>query len=592
MRRLLLFILLLFPLVCTHAALPNDEPLPIDQAFQFAATAKDYQTALLMWKIAPGYYIYRERIKVVPTAQSRAAIGQPLFPRGIKKSFPSIGSFDVYQNHVAIPIPIIQSNQQAITLNVTYQGCANSGYCYPPATKQVTINLTGQYGIPISGKTLTTDITRRNQVNALLKQDRAARLLAQHNLWAILLGFFGFGLLISFTPCVLPMIPILSSIILGHKKMTHWHAFCLSLSYVFGMAITYAAAGVLFGFLGSTVQSIMQQPWLIASIAILFSAMALSLFGLYNIQIPEKIRSKFAHLSEHQKHGTYAGVFLMGVFSTLVLSPCVTPPLVGVLSYISQTGNAALGGGALFIMGIGMGIPLLIIGATSAKWLPKTGAWMNTVKNIMGILLLAVAILMMSRIIPEVITMLLWAALSIGTGIYLDALSSVKTSWQTVKKGIGLLFFIYGIILIIGAAMGYTDPLNPLPLNQQNVRIQHDFTPIKTVADVYRELAKPQNRAKPALLDFYADWCISCKVIDNTVFTNPTVQKALANYILLRANITANDKQDKALMQHFKVVAPPTILLFNDAHQELKSSRIVGEISVANFIKQLNNAKQ
>ena len=423
------------------------QPLSINQAFRFTATAKDYQTAILQWHVAPGYYLYRDRFKIRAIKPGTMRLAQPILPFGsIEKSFPPLGKFTVYDKSIYIIQPIMNSNKESITLQVSYQGCSKSGYCYPPTSKVVTVNLSDHYMVPVHGTAMDVppppekSHTLATTVNP---QTKIAQMLSTKNWWGIALGFFVFGVLISFTPCVLPMIPILSSIIVGQGKISHKRSFMLSLLYVLGMAITYAIAGVLFGFIGGSIQADFQQPWLISIFVVIFIAMALSLFGLYDLQLPESWRSKLAIISNHQKRGTIIGVILMGIFSTLILSPCVTPPLVGVLAYISQSGDAAIGGIALFIMGIGMGLPLLLIGAFGPKLIPHTGMWMVAVKNFMGVLMLAVAIWMLSRLIPDVVTMLLWGALVIGCGAALGALSSAVGHWKHVRKAVGLLLFIY-----------------------------------------------------------------------------------------------------------------------------------------------------
>ena len=346
-----LLILTFFSLVSFAHTTPQ-QPLSVNQAFRFTATAKDYQTAILQWQIAPGYYLYRDRFKIRALKPEAMRLAQPILPfNSIEKSFPPLGQFAVYNKNIYIIQPIINSNKESITLQVSYQGCSKNGYCYPPTSKVVTINLSNHYMLPVKGVAMDVALPT---VTAN-PQHKIITILSTKNWWHIIVGFFIFGVLISFTPCVLPMIPILSSIIVGQGNLSHKRSFILSLLYVLGMAVTYAIAGVLFGFIGHSIQADFQQPWLISIFAAIFVAMALSLFGIYNLQLPETWRSKLAMLSNHQKRGTIIGVILMGVFSTLILSPCVTPPLVGVLAYISQSGNATLGGVALFIMGYILG---------------------------------------------------------------------------------------------------------------------------------------------------------------------------------------------------------------------------------------------
>lgn len=584
MKKWFLFSIMIFITLAAHA---QSEPLPVDQVFQFSATAKDHQTIIVQWKIKPGYYLYRDRFQFRGIKPKNIRFGKPLFPQSIKKSSPQNREYQIYKKRVRIPIPIIiQTKQQHLILQVTYQGCSDKGYCYPPTTKVVPINLAGHYMQFTQGISINVPGA---EGKPLSEQTRIETLLNGNNLIPLIIAFLGFGILISLTPCVLPMIPILAGIIVGHAKLSTVRSLLLALAYVLGMAITYAIAGIILGFIGSNLQATLQKPWIIVIFSLIFVAMALSLFGFYNIQLPEKWRSSFSHASQKQKSGTYVGAALMGCLSTLILSPCVTPPLVAVLSYIGHTGNTVMGGVALFAMGIGMGVPLLIIGAFGTKLLPKTGPWMNATKYILGILLLGIAIWMLERILPGAMTMLLWAALVIGTALYMGALSTAQSKWQLFLKGIGLIFFVYGILLIIGAATGRHNPLSPISLNQKyNRSMGLKFISVKTVSDVERELTQAKQQKKMALLDFYADWCISCKEMDEFTFNHETVKQQLVHFVKLRANVTANDIEDKALEKYFNVIAPPTILFFDKNGNEIKNARIVGKISAHAFLKHLN----
>ncbi len=568
------------------------EPISMDQAFRFSAAARDSQTIIARWKIKKGYYLYRARFHFRAIKPQGARLAQPLLPKGFIKSTP-VGRYEVYKGLLNIPIPVITPQGKKLILEVNYQGCSEAGYCYPPSMKVVPINL-GKHYMKFT-KGIEVDIaaapakrkTAHNHTSSPLS--KIQDLLEGGNLWGIIIGFLGFGILIAFTPCVLPMIPILSAIITGQKKMTTAHAFFLSLAYVLGMAITYAVAGMLVGLVGGSIQAALQIPWVIILFSLIFVAMALSLFGLYDIQLPQRWRSKLAKASEHQKRGAYIGVFIMGILSTLILSPCVTPPLVGILSYIGHTGNAKLGGLALFVMGIGMGLPLLVIGFSHGKFLPKSGLWMNAVKNFMGILMLALAIWMLQRIFSDALIMLLWAILAIGTSIYMGALSTVKTAKTIIAKAIGILIFIYGVLLVIGAATGNYNPLQPIQLAKHCMKPHHGlhFKNMHSVTDVEKAVAEAKKRGKLVMLDFSAQWCVSCKEMDDFTFSNPKVVKRLSTMVLLRADITANNTQDKMLMRHYNVIAPPTILFFKDG-KELGNARIIGEMGPAAFLAHLN----
>lgn len=553
------------------------EPLPPDQAFQVSAAAKDYQTLLVYCKIAPNYYLYQQHFRFDVVEPKNVTLGKPLYPSNTKQLRTTSGNFAVYANTVIIPIPIINATQKNVVLQVHYQGCSASGYCYPPTTKLFSIPLTKNYLQPVNA--LKIDVAPQFSETPKNKLDT---LLDQSSFFLLFLSFFGLGVLLSLTPCVLPMIPILSSMILGKEKITHAHAFFISLFYVLGMAITYAIAGILFGMIGETVQSFFQQPWIIATFSALFVLMALSLFGLFTLELPNALRSKIANISQHQKRGTYIGAAIMGILSTLILSPCVTPPLVAVLGFISQTGDAALGGVALFAMGIGMGVPLLLIGALGSRILPKSGSWMNTVKNIMGIFLLAVAIFMLQRIVSEIICMLLWALLSLSTAIYLGAFTTATTPGMIIKKSIGILLFGYGLLLMIGAYHDHTNPLQPFSLFEKQKIPALAFTPVYTTADVDNALATANNRV--VVLDFYADWCVACKELDSTVFRDPAVQAQLSRMVLLRADVTDNSAKNQLIEKHYGVVAPPTILFFKDG-QEIPGSRVIGLPSTSELLR-------
>jgi len=581
-----LLILLLFPLILFS----QSTPLPEDDAFQFSAMVRDYQTVLLNWKIAPGYYLYQDRFHISAAKKGIATLAQPLLPVAEKKNIPGFGLYHVYHGNLTITLPVLQTTKPELLLKVHYQGCSVHGYCYPPTNKLIQVNMAGHYMQPTQPLNIDIlpDAPKAPMTPVATEQDKIKSLLSGKSIWPIIIGFFIFGLLIAFTPCVLPMVPILSSIIVGQKKMTTSHAFLLSLSYVLGMAVTYAIVGLLFGFIGGNLQVVFQQPWIIILFTLLFIALAFSMFGYYDIQLPEKWRRKLAHASDHQQPGTYVGTFVMGIFSTLVLSPCVTPPLVAAIGYISQSGQASLGGLALFIMGLGMGTPLLLIGIAGGKWLPKSGTWMNVIKNIMGVMLLGVAIWMIQRILPASFSMVLWAGLFIGVSIWMGTFQSAHNPWQRVCKVIGLMFFIYSIVILVGALLGATNPLQPLPIHQQRAQQALKFTPVTTVADVKKAIATSN---KPVMLDFYADWCISCKMLDEYTFSHKDVQQALSHYTLLRADITKSTPQSKNLQNYYGVIAPPTLIFFSKNAKEIPQSRVVGEMSANTFLAHLKQIK-
>lgn len=566
MKQLVAYFFLVF--FCFSACFADQTPISAEQAFQFSATAKDYQTVLLTWKIARGYYLYQKDFKFTAIKPTNTVLGDPLYPNDTETLNTIEGKLKVYSHRLTIPIPIIHIDQKTLLLQVHYQGCSKAGYCYPPMTKTIEINLAGNYLQSVSP--INIDIAPATQATS---QNQFEKLLNGHSILVLILGFLGFGILLSLTPCVLPMIPILSSMIVGRENK---HAFLLSLFYVFGMSITYAIAGIFFGYIGGNIQIIFQQPWIIILFSLLFIVMSLSMFGLFQLQLPEKLRSKIASASYHQKGGTYFGAIMMGILSTLILSPCVTPPLVAAFSFISQTGNAVIGGAVLFAMGVGMGTPLLLIGALGPRVLPKSGEWMNAVKIFMGFLLLAVAIDMVQRITPEFITLILWAALCLGASIYLGTFSTAKTRWKIIKKFVGIILFILSVALMAKTVHPESEKKSGLI-----------FQPVNTVSQINTALMTASKNNQTVMLDFYANWCVSCKELDALTFHNPAVEKQLNHFVLLRADITNDSESNQVLMKQYNVVAPPTILFFRNG-REIPLSRVIGFLSAKPFLKKIS----
>jgi thiol:disulfide interchange protein DsbD len=470
-------------------------------------------------------------------------------------------------------------------LNFAYQGCSSQGFCYPPVKQAIQVNLA-----QITGPTdLADHITMLDSHPSsvpLSKQDYATRLFTGHHFGFVLLGFLGLGLLLAFTPCVLPMVPILSSIIVGYgNDIGTRKAFLLSLAYVLGMAMAYAAAGVVVALAGSSMQVALQKPEVIGLFSGCFVLLALSLFGLYDLRLPNKLQQRIASWSHRHVGGTYAGVFIMGVFSTLVVSPCVSAPLVGVLTYIANSGNVVLGGSALLAMGLGMGIPLLLVGTTAGKLLPKSGAWMDQVKHVFGLLMLAMAIWMVSRIIPAIVTLYLWALLAIFAAVYFWRLQHSKQPWRHVHNSLGFALLVYGLVLIGSAVLGYPDPLNPFGKFSPSMTAENSpFAVVKNMEEFDRQLTLAKQNKKQVLLDFYADWCASCLVMDRHVFNQKATQNSLSKFVLLRADVTQNNSFDRALQQRYHVVAPPTVEFFDAEGNQLTQNEIVGEVSEKEFL--------
>ncbi|MGE5625690.1 MAG: protein-disulfide reductase DsbD, partial [Bacillota bacterium] len=569
-----------------------------DEAFIFSAVAKDQNTLELRWKVAPGYYLYRQKFHLA-SDNPDVQLGTPDFPQGQIKNDPYMGTSEIYTQDVDALIPVTRSNGAGkFNLQASYQGCAEAGFCYPPIAKTEPIDLA--VAPPMAGAAPAA-------APPIAEQDRLAVLLQTGSLLIVMLTFLGVGMLLTFTPCVLPMIPIISGIIVGQgKKLTTAHAFALSLTYVLAMAVVYAVVGVVVGLLGSNIQLALQNPWVLGAFSAIFVALALSMFGLYDLQMPSAVQSWLTQHSNSQKSGVFVGAGIMGALSALICGPCITAPLVAALVFIGETHSALRGGLALFALGLGMGVPLLIIGTTEGRLLPKPGPWMNTVKAVFGVIMLGLAIWFLSRVIPGPLTLALCAALSLVCGIYLGALEPLHvhaphTGWRTLWKGLGILAVLYGLIMLVGAAMGGDDPLKPLaPLaraataatlpGQPAPANGLNFKRIKTTADLNAALAAASAAGKPAMLDFAADWCISCKELEHDTYTVAAVQAALSNVVLLQADWTAYDDADKALGQDLGVAGPPTVLFYGSDGKEIKNLRVVGLVNTDEFMSRLKAA--
>ena len=576
----------------------SDEPLPADQAFAFSAMAIDSNTLLASWKIHPDYYLYHDKFFIDIQG---AEFGEIAFPAGETKDDPLFGVVQIHKNTLNVEIPLTNIESQQVTFTAKYQGCWVGGVCYPPIEKTKQIVLPIQSAQTVEDKPQTVVATKQSQQSddkadaPLNETDQIAALLQQDNVLWILLSFFGFGLLLSLTPCVFPMIPILSGIIVGQKDVTTRKALIMSIVFVLAMSVTYSVAGVLAGYFGENLQVLFQTPWVLVLFSLVFVALAFSMFGYYEIQLPAGLQSKIANLSNKQEGGHLVGVAIMGFLSALIVGPCVAPPLAGALIYIGQTGDAVLGGLSLFVMSLGMGAPLLAIGAGVSK-LPKAGGWMDNVKYVFGILMLAVAIWLLDRIISPVISLALWASLFTFSPIAMGALNSLTntpTPWQRIFKGFGLLVLMYGILLWGLVARGGGDMLAPLSGYGTGAQVEKthiNFQKIKSNADLDKVLAQSKKTGQLVMLDFYADWCISCKEIERFVFSDPSVVDEMKNTLSLQADVTANDDQDKALMARFNIIGPPAILFFNQG-VEKRAQRIVGEVNAQGFIERLKKSQ-
>ncbi|MFO1394553.1 MAG: protein-disulfide reductase DsbD [Steroidobacteraceae bacterium] len=555
-------------------ALQEGDLLPADEAFRLSASSEHSDRVTLRWQIADGYYLYRDKVKV-SAPDGRAQPGTPAIPGGETKHDDYFGDQVVFFDDMTAEVPVaVAAGTRDVTLEVVYQGCAEAGLCYPPIHK--TVNVTLGTGAPAGAAAAPLQRS---------EQDRFADLIREGRLPTVVFWFFLAGLGLSLTPCVLPMVPILSGIIVGaggDRPVTRGRAFALSVAYVLGMAVTYAVAGAAFALVGRQAQAFFQQPWLIAVFAGLFVVLALGMFGVFNFQVPAAFQSRVADLSNRQRQGTLVGTAVMGALSSLIVTACVAPPLVGALVVIGQSGDVVRGGLALFALAMGMGAPLLAVGASAGQLLPKAGPWMDGIKAAFGVMMLGVAVWMASRILPGPLTLALWAVLAFVAGWCLLTMGSrdLRRGPVVVRRGLGVIALLYGAAMLAGSLAGHSDPLRPLagfggggaPAASHAVA----FKRIKSVDDFERELAAAKSAGRPVMFDFYADWCVSCKEMEARTFPDPQVQAALAGAVLLQADVTANDDADQALLAKFGILGPPTIVFYGPDGVERRDARVVG----------------
>lgn len=590
----LIFALLLL-LSC--AARAGEEPLDPEKAFRFSARAIDANAVEVRYEIAPGYYMYRDKFKFGAEPAYISFNASQLPPGKIKKD-EFFGEVQTYRGELrfVLPLTIAGAQVSSFTFKAVSQGCADIGICYPPQEQTAELRLAA-----FSSAAADTGVAPFLQPSPgaaaprgkLLSEDAVIAALFKGGFWVLVASFFGFGLLLALTPCVFPMIPILSGILVPHgEHLTHARGFALSLAYVFGMAITYAAAGVAAGLLGTMLSSALQNPWVLSSFALVFVLLALSMFGFYELQLPSALQSRLTMTTNKLHGGHFASVFAMGVLSALIVGPCVAAPLAGALLYISQSGDVVLGGAALFTMALGMGMPLLVVGASAGTLLPKAGPWMETVNRFFGVVLLGVAIYLVSPLLPAVVPMLAWAALLIFFAVYLhaiDPLSHDAPGYRRLFKGIGVIALLAGVALLIGALSGGRDILQPLS-GLRSATAPAPQTPlfhrVSNLAQV--EGAISAAPGKPVLLDFYADWCVSCQEMERFTFTNDAVQARLDRMLTLQADVTANLDEHKALLKRFGLFGPPGIVFFDRQGNEIKGLRVIGFQPPAKFAATLD----
>jgi thiol:disulfide interchange protein DsbD len=580
------------------------EFLPPDEAFSFSAHMGENGNIIADWQIAEGYYLYRDKF-AFSTDTTGMQLGNASLPagemhRGILPTGGE-GEVEVFMHGVQVSVPVQRGDAPGNTINfiAKFQGCADAGICYPPMKKSVALELpaalasTGQASTPIDTAS-TAPAT---------EQDSIAESLKSGNTLLTLLAFFGFGLLLSFTPCVFPMIPILSGIIVGQGEgITTRKAFTLSVVYVLAMSLTYTSGGIIAGVFGENLQAAFQNAWIISGFVGIFLVLSLSMFGFYDLQLPSALQSKLSELSSKQEGGTLIGVGIMGFLSALIVGPCVAAPLAGALIYIGQTGDAVLGGMALFSLSLGMGTPLIAIGTSAGKFLPRAGDWMKPIKAVFGVALLAVGIWMLERIIPAEITNSLWAVLLIVSAVYMGALSHLPVEadgWSKLWKGLGLIALIYGTMLLIGVGSGNTNMLQPLRSSSTVIMggaataIEHKaFNKVNNNAELDAAIKKASSEGKAVFLDFYADWCVECIRMEKATFAKPEVQELFADMVLLKADVTANNAEHKAMLKRFGLIGPPAMMVFGKDGMERRNYRMVGFYPAKEFVPHVRKALQ
>ncbi|HEY6093913.1 MAG TPA: protein-disulfide reductase DsbD [Gallionellaceae bacterium] len=620
MRVLLLLLLSLTPLahadnlldrLPSFGAKKQANFLPPDQAFELSVTVRDAHTLLASFRVTPGYYLYRDKVSF-SIKGSAAKIAKTSLPEGEIKQDPNFGEMHVFHQSFQAEIDLApEKGVQQLTLLASYQGCAENGICYPPIDKEIRVQLASGRAPGASPKTApvaspapaasapaaASAPVAGSAARPATESSQIAALLKQGNFWLVISAFFGFGLLLALTPCVFPMVPILSGIIVGRgHHMTKTHAFILSLAYVLGMALTYAAAGVAAGLSGTLLSNALQTPAVLGSFAAVFVLLSLSMFGFYELQLPSALQSKLSSSSNRLHGGHISGVFVMGALSAIIVSPCVAAPLAAALLYIGQTRDAWLGGSALFALALGMGVPLLVIGTSAGALLPKAGAWMESVKRFFGVLLLALAIWIVAPLLPVSVQMLLWAILLVVSAVYMHALDELPhnaSGWRKLWKGLGILALLLGSAYLVGALSGARDTLRPLSGLGGGARADAAsehllFERVRSLDELKQRIA--QARGKTVMLDFYADWCVSCKEMERFAFADTRVRAKLRNTLLLQADVTANSEDDKALLQHFSLYGPPAILLFDKRGNEIGDYRVTGYQDADQFLQTLHQA--
>jgi len=583
-------LLLTLALLAPWSVQAEEKPLPPSEAYKISAEVQG-DHIVIHWAIHANYYLYKNQFRFL-SHTSGVRLGAPQLPPGEQHTDPFFGKQEIYHGGVTATLPYL--GQGGLDLELGYRGCNETiGFCYPPLKRMVHLDL------PTTGAAATI---MRSSPPPVAEQDRLASFIRDARLPLVFLAFIGLGLLLTFTPCVLPMIPIVSGLVVGQQQRpSAGRALLLTSTYVLAMALTYTVAGVSVALAGANVQAWFQNTWVLSAFSLLFAALALSMFGLYELQMPGFVQTALTRVSNSQQGGNFIGVGIMGMLSALIVGPCITAPLVAALIVVGQSGDPVRGGTALFALGLGMGLPLLVVGTSAAKFMPKAGPWMRAVKAVFGIQLLGVAVWFMSRILPAPWTSALWATLIAFGGSYLAwlfARTVQRRAPRLLATGIAFASVVYAAMLLESAlhgGEGFLAPFNGFPATAAAgtaVPFPHvlPFKRIKTVADLDRELALASARHQGTMLDFYADWCVACKEMEHDTFPDPAVKAALTDTVLLQADVTANDDADQALYERFKIYGPPSIMFFGPDGKEVAADRAVGYLSPADFTARIRDA--
>ena len=558
-------------------------PLQVHEAFPLSVVVIDDQTLVISWLIKEDYYLYKDKMSFVADGAKIETIN---FPEAKLKQDEFFGQVRVYEKPIEILVTLSEIQNDVLTLNIGYQGCWSGGVCYPPQNDLIRISLSG------------VEAAQSQSTELINNEELKAKALFQQGGLALFFGALLAGLALSWTPCVYPMIPILSGIIIGQKQTPSTiKAFLMSLTFVLSMSLAYGLIGATAGYFGAGInlQAIMQTPWILAVFSLIFIFLAFSMFGFYDIQLPIKFQNKLTQLSNKQTGGEFVGVSIMGFLSALIVGPCVTPFLATALSYVIAGGSAIKGGISLFAMGLGMGIPILIICGWGVNALPKAGPWMNTIKNIFGFLMIAVALYLLDRILNPIASLVLWASLLTIAPIKLGAFSNLtKTNglWHLLVKAAGLIVLVYGLLLWLLVIKGGGDIQQHIEslIYGENIQSSESiqFQIVESENQINLAISETENSNKLLVIKFYADWCVSCNKLERIVFSNSNVVHALQSTLALTADVTANNKDNQQILARFNLVGPPAILFFKDG-KEQRSHRIIGEISATDFLKHVNN---